>query len=50
MVVLDVVLIKGPGYKSDDCRANGKEGAGPLARVKKVVSYFSGTMYDSKVQ
>lgn len=38
MIVLDAVLIKGPGYKAEDCRAGNKEGAGPLTRVKKVVS------------
>lgn len=38
MVVLDAVLIRGPGYRVEDCGANGKEGAGALARVKKVVS------------
>ena len=39
MVVLDAVLIKGPGYRPEDCAANGKDGAGALARVKKVVSH-----------
>ena len=38
MVVLDTVLIKGPGYRVEDCAANGKEGAGALGRVKKIVS------------
>ena len=41
MVVLDAVLIKGPGYRVEDCAANGKEGQGPLGRVKKVVSLLS---------
>ena len=37
MVVLDSVLIKGPGYRSEDCKA-GKGGEGAVGRVKKVVS------------
>lgn len=38
MVVLDSVLIKGPGYRSEDCKA-AKGGEGALGRVKKVVSF-----------
>ena len=38
MVVLDAVLIKGPGYRSEDCKA-GKGGEGAVGRVKKVVSF-----------
>lgn len=37
MVVLDAVLIKGPGYRTEDCKA-GKGGEGAVGRVKKVVS------------
>ncbi len=37
IVVLDQVVVKGPGYRSEDCRA-GKEAGSVLARVKKVVS------------
>lgn len=37
IVVLDQVVVKGPGYRSEDCRA-GKEAGSALARVKKVVS------------
>lgn len=35
---MGIVTVKGPGYRGEDCRAGGKEGAGSLARVKKVVS------------
>lgn len=37
IVVMDQVVVKGPGYRSEDCRA-GKEAGSALARVKKVVS------------
>lgn len=37
IVVMDQVVVKGPGYRSEDCRA-GKEAASALTRVKKVVS------------
>lgn len=37
IVVMDQVTVKGPGYRSEDCRAP-KEAASALARVKKVVS------------
>lgn len=40
IVVMDQVVVKGPGYRSEDCRA-GKEAGSALARVKKVVSKFS---------
>lgn len=40
IVVMDQVIVKGPGYRSEDCRA-GKEAGSALARVKKVVSKFS---------
>ena len=40
IVVMDQVIVKGPGYRSEDCRA-GKEAGSALARVKKVVSIFS---------
>ena len=34
---MDQVVVKGPGYRSEDCKA-GKEAGSALARVKKVVS------------
>ena len=34
---MDHVVVKGPGYRSEDCKA-GKEAASALGRVKKVVS------------
>ena len=37
IVVMDHVVVKGPGYRSEDCKA-GKEAASALGRVKKVVS------------
>lgn len=37
ILVMDQVSVKGPGYRSEDCRA-GKEAGPALARVKKVVS------------
>lgn len=37
IVVMDHVTVKGPGYRSEDCRA-AKEATSALARVKKVVS------------
>lgn len=37
---MDQVVVKGPGYRSEDCRA-GKEAGSALARVKKVVSESS---------
>ena len=40
IVVMDQVVVKGPGYRSEDCRA-GKEAGSALARVKKVVSKSS---------
>lgn len=36
IVVMDQVVVKGPGYRSEDCRA-GKEAGSALARVKKVL-------------
>ena len=39
ILVMDQVFVKGPGYRSEDCRA-GKEAGPALARVKKVVSKF----------
>lgn len=50
MVVLDAVLIKGPGYRTEDCGANGKDGAGALGRVKKVVSLSSNSNQSSQRQ
>lgn len=38
IVVMDQVIIKGPGYKGDDCVAGKNAGQGALARVRKVVS------------
>ncbi len=40
IVVMDQVVVKGPGYRSEDCKA-GKEAGSALARVKKVVSQIS---------
>ena len=40
IVVMDQVVVKGPGYRSEDCRA-GKEAGSALTRVKKVVSNTS---------
>lgn len=40
IVVMDQVVVKGPGYRSEDCRA-GKEAGSALTRVKKVVSSTS---------
>ena len=40
IVVMDQVIVKGPGYRSEDCRAR-KEAGSALARVKKVVSQLS---------
>lgn len=37
IVVMDQVTVKGPGYRSEDCRA-AKEATSTLATVKKVVS------------
>lgn len=39
IIVMDQVVVKGPGYRSEDCRAE-KEAGSALARVKKVVSKF----------
>ena len=36
--VMERVLVRGPGYKGDDCMIITKDGEGLLARVKKVVS------------
>ncbi len=38
MLVMEQVVVKGPGYRAEDCRAPGSQGAGLLGRVKKVVS------------
>jgi len=38
MHVMGEVVVRAPGYRSEDCRAQSKEGAGALGRVKKVVS------------
>ncbi len=38
IVVMDQVIVKGPGYGSGDCRAAKTVVAGTLERVKKVVS------------
>ena len=39
IVVMDQVVVKGPGYRSEDCKAS-KEAGSALARVKKVVSSY----------
>lgn len=38
VVVMDQVIVKGPGYRGDDCVAGKNVGQGTLARVRKVVS------------
>lgn len=38
IVVMDQVVVKGPGYKGDDCVAGKNAGQGALPRVRKVVS------------
>ena len=38
IVVMDHVVVKGPGYRGEDCRAGKDAVQGSLARVKKVVS------------
>ncbi len=47
IVVMDQVVVKGPGYRSEDCKA-GKEAGSALARVKKVVSQMSSARMDRK--
>jgi len=39
IVVLDQVVVKGPGYRGEDCAVGKNAGQGTLARVRKVVSY-----------
>ena len=38
IVVMDQVIVRGPGYKGEDCKAGKDVAQGTLARVKKVVS------------
>lgn len=38
IVVMDQVVVKGPGYKVEDCRSGRDTQPHMLARVKKVVS------------
>ena len=38
IVVMDQVIVRGPGYKPEDCRAGKEVGQGVLNRIKKVVS------------
>lgn len=38
IVVMDQVIVKGPGYTSGECKAGKNVVAGTLERVKKVVS------------
>ena len=38
IIVMERVVVKGPGYKGDDCKVITKDGEGLLNRVKKVVS------------
>lgn len=45
MHVMGEVIVKAPGYRSEDCRAQSKECAGALGRVKKVVSVCIGDIY-----
>ena len=40
IVVMDQVVVKGPGYRTEDCKA-GKEAGSALTRVRKVVSDYS---------
>lgn len=39
IVVMDQVVVKGPGYKGEDCVAGKNAAQGTLARVRKVVSH-----------
>ena len=39
IVVMDHVMVKGPGYRAEDCKAGKDAPQGTLARVKKVVSH-----------
>lgn len=39
IVVMDQVIVKGPGYRGEDCRTGKDVTQGTLARVRKVVSY-----------
>lgn len=41
IVVMDQVIVRGPGYRSEDCRAGKDVAQGTLARVRKVVGHFS---------
>ena len=41
IVVMDQVVVKGPGYMSGDCKAAKNAVAGTLERVKKVVSLLA---------
>ena len=38
IVVMDQVIVRGPGYRSEDCRAGKDVAPTSLARVRKVVS------------
>ena len=39
IVIMDHVTVKGPGYRTEDCKAGKDAPQGTLARVKKVVSF-----------
>ena len=39
IVVMERVVVKAPGYRSEDCKVITKDGEGLLNRVKKVVSH-----------
>lgn len=43
IVVLDQVVVRGPGYRGEDCRVGKDVPQGTLARVKKVVSDLTST-------
>lgn len=38
IIVMERVVVKGPGYRNEDCKVITKDGEGLLSRVKKVVS------------
>lgn len=43
IVVMDQVVVRGPGYRAEDCKAGKDAVQGTLARVRKVVSYPNST-------
>ncbi|KAL9636092.1 MAG: hypothetical protein Q9164_003041 [Protoblastenia rupestris] len=39
IIVMERVVVRGPGYRGDDCRVITKDGEGLLGRVKKVLEH-----------